>query len=61
METYQWILLTVYLCVNCFFTGKEFEENGFTNWFFFGFLFNIPLSIILFLWYLIQLFRGKNI
>jgi hypothetical protein len=61
METYQWILLIIYLCVNCFYTGAEWSDNGYTKWFILGFLFFIPMWVTIFLWYFIKLVLGKKL
>lgn len=61
MNEYLYVLITIYLCVNCFYSGAEWANNGYTIWFMFGFLFFIPMYLGLFLWYFIKLLMGKEL
>lgn len=56
METYQYILLTIYLCINFFFAGAEWADNRYTKYTLLGVLgLAIPTIMILFLYQFFKL------
>lgn len=61
METFTWIIITIYLSVNCFFSGAEWANKRMSMLVILGLFFAIPITIFLFCFYFIKLLIKKKL